>query len=302
MTTVTCTATDAAGKTEQKRFPVVVRTPDQQVVAVSAAKFAFRVFPFGPPGVAVLDLVAVSGPGGAGLTATATATGSFFFVKRVTCLAVAGSKATIGMITGSPFAPGIEDGAVLTVADNGTPGINRDVLFLDFDADPASCPAPSTFGATISSGEATVVPARAAVRSMVGKGSVSGGGKSAAYAYRVPCAAAVGSGPPFEVRFGAQRFRLTSVRSVSCSNDPAVATPAAGFDTQSGSGTGTLTSGGPGRVDWKFVDGGAGGAKDSVQLTIRNASNAIVFQGSAAPPGAFPGSDQPTGANTAQAL
>ena len=135
---------------------------------------------------------------------------------------------------------------------------------------------------------------------MVGKGSVSGGGKTASYAYMVPCGAAAGSSPPLEVRFNGQRFRLTSVGRVSCTDNPAVSTPAAGFDTQTGTGTGTLTTGGPGKVAWKFVDGGAGGANDSAQLTIRNASNAIVFQGSAAPPGPFPGSSQATGLNTAR--
>jgi hypothetical protein len=102
------------------------------------------------------------------------------------------------------------------------------------------------------------------------------------------------------VDFNGQRFRLTSVSTVQCTNDSVVPTPAAGFDTQTGTGTGTLTTGGPGKIAWKFVDGGPGGANDSVQLTIRNASNAIVFQGVAAPPGKFPGSNQATGYNTAR--
>ena len=113
-------------------------------------------------------------------------------------------------------------------------------------------------------------------------------------------ARAANTGAPFEVRFGTQRFRLTGTSSVSCTDDPAVTTPAAGFDTQTGSGTGTLTTGGPATIAWKFVDGGAGGANDRAQITIRNAANAVVFQGSAAPPGKFPGSTQTTGYNTAQ--
>ena len=136
-------------------------------------------------------------------------------------------------------------------------------------------------------------------RRMVGKGSLSGG-KTASYAYIVSCSSARNANAPFEVRFGTQRFRLTSTSSVSCTNDPAVTTPAAGFDTQTGSGTGTLTTGGPGTIQWKFVDGGAGGANDSAQITIKNAANTVVFQGSAAPPGKFPGSTQTTGYNTAQ--
>ena len=95
---------------------------------------------------------------------------------------------------------------------------------------------------------------------IVGKGSLSGGGKTASYAYIVRCDPAANATAPFEVRFGTQRFRLTGTSSVSCTDDPAVTTPAAGFDTQTGSGTGTLTTGGPATIQWKFVDGGAGGA------------------------------------------
>jgi hypothetical protein len=50
----------------------------------------------------------------------------------------------------------------------------------------------------------------------------------------------------------------------------------------------------------EVVDGGAGGASDSASITIRNAGNAIIFHGSAAPPGALPGSGQATGLNIAR--
>jgi uncharacterized repeat protein (TIGR01451 family) len=134
---------------------------------------------------------------------------------------------------------------------------------------------------------------------MVGKGSVSGTAGTASYAYILNCASASNANAPFEVRFSGQRFRLTQTSTVSCTNDPAV--PGSGpFDTMTGSGTGSLTTGGPGSVQFTFVDGGAGGANDRVALTIRNAANAVVFQGTAAPPAKFPGSDQATGNNTAQ--
>jgi hypothetical protein len=136
---------------------------------------------------------------------------------------------------------------------------------------------------------------------MVGKGSITGTtGGTASYAYIVNCDSSTNAGRPFEVRFGSQRFRLTSTSSVACTNDPAVTTPAAGFDTQTGSGTGTLTSGGPGTITWKFVDAGLGGASDSAQITIKNSGGTTIFSGSAAPPGKYPGSDQTTGNNTAQ--
>jgi streptogramin lyase len=145
-------------------------------------------------------------------------------------------------------------------------------------------------------GEITVARLR-----MVGKGSINGttGGPSS-YAYILNCNAAANTNAPFEVRFGTQRFRLTSASATSCTNDPAVTTPPAGFDTMTGTGTGTLTTGGPGTIQWKFVDGGLGGANDSAQITIKNSGGTTIFNGTAAPPGKFPGSDQPTGNNTAQ--
>lgn len=97
---------------------------------------------------------------------------------------------------------------------------------------------------------------------MVGKGSVSGGGETAAYAYKLPCDAGASASPRFRIRFGQQHFRLTGVNSAVCTDDPAVSTPASAFDTLVGTGTGTLTTGGPGKVEWKFVDGGPGGASD----------------------------------------
>ncbi len=78
--------------------------------------------------------------------------------------------------------------------------------------------------------------------------------------------------------------------------------PAAGFDTQRGTGTATL-NGTPGyELKWKFVDGGPGGANDFVRARLTGPGGAVLFRGSAAPPGKFPGSDQPTGNNTAQLL
>ena len=145
-------------------------------------------------------------------------------------------------------------------------------------------------------GGTSVIP----VRRMVGKGTVTGGGTTAAYSYILNCDAAANENAPFEVRFGSQKFRLDTASAVSCTDDPGVPTPTAGFDTQTGTGTGTLTTGGPGTVQWKFVDGGTGGANDSVQLTIKDAGGATVFTGTGSPPGAFPGSDQPTGRNTAR--
>jgi hypothetical protein len=136
---------------------------------------------------------------------------------------------------------------------------------------------------------------------MVGKGSVpGGGGKTASYAYIVSCDRTRNANAPFEVRFNGSIFRLTSTSGVTCIDDPAVTTPAAGFDTQTSTAAGTL-NGTPGATaTWKFVDGGSGRTRDRVELTVKNTAGTIVFQGTAAPPAKFLGSSQATGNNTAQ--
>jgi hypothetical protein len=135
---------------------------------------------------------------------------------------------------------------------------------------------------------------------MVGKGSLTGSGKKFSYAYILGC---MTTDPDrnFRGSLSGQSFKLTGVSSVTCTDEPGVspADPGAGFDTQTGSGTGTL-GGAAVTVEWTFVDGGPEGANDSAQITIRNGAGSVVFQGSGSPPGPFPGSRQATGINTAQ--
>jgi hypothetical protein len=223
----------------------------------------------------------------------------------VVCLAVSGNTAVIGFqgTINRPLVPPEPVVGELVVADNAPGPTLLDTVGLSqriTDTGTANCstPGPLTIGPLQVSGDVIVHPPRGR---MVGKGSVSGTGGTAAYSYILRCDAAQNVNAPFEVRFGTQRFRLTSATSVTCSDDPAVTTPAAGFDTMTGSGFGLLTpAGGVARVDWKFVDGGAGGLNDRVELTIRRPLTVIDFAGTAAPPGKFPGSDQATGNNTAQ--
>jgi hypothetical protein len=143
---------------------------------------------------------------------------------------------------------------------------------------------------------------------MVGKGSGRLGGTTnplQTYAYIIPCSSPVGSSPPFEVRVEGfdVRFRLTSVSSVQCTG---ATTAPAGFTTQTGTATGIISGGGPptvsGTVSWQFIDGGPGGASDRVLIfvreTVSGSPRMFIDQ---TPPGPFPGSDQPTGFNTALA-
>ena len=67
-----------------------------------------------------------------------------------------------------------------------------------------------------------------------------------------------------------------------------------------GNGTGTLTSGGPGTIEWTFFDAGPGGANDYAGLTIKNSAGTTVFESGSFSPLPFPGSTQPNGNNTIQ--
>ena len=93
---------------------------------------------------------------------------------------------------------------------------------------------------------------------MVGKGSLTDPvtGTTASYVYIMSCDPTRPAGP-FEVRYGTHRFRLTTVHGVSCRADYSnVTTPAAGFDRQTGTGTGTLDGVAGAYFEWTFVDGG----------------------------------------------
>jgi hypothetical protein len=220
----------------------------------------------------------------------------------VVCLTVVGNRATVGIVTTfvAPEVPFSAVGLLYHVEDNGGAGQDRAGTTI-LESAPTSCPLePQGTLTPIADGDIVVTDSQP-VRRMVGKGAVTGGGQSASYAVNLGCTGRPVRGP-FEVRFGNQRFRLLEASTVTCTDDPAVPTPASGWDTQSGSGTGSLTHGGPGIIQWKLVDGGAGGAQDRVAITIKNVSGQVLFQGTASPPGKFPGSTQPTGYNTAQLL
>ncbi len=148
---------------------------------------------------------------------------------------------------------------------------------------------------------------------MSGKGtatesSPAGAHGTASYAYNIPCNAPAGSSPPFEIRvtggpLNGQRFRVTSVDGPFCRNNPLAPTPPAGFNMLGGlADVSSSLGGGFDRIGFSFVDGGPGGANDTVAFVLvkfpaRDPANFIQF--GAAPPGKFPGSDQPTGFNTA---
>ena len=144
-------------------------------------------------------------------------------------------------------------------------------------------------------------------RRMVGKGLVASanGRAGLAYAYILRCD---GSDPRFGLRLDGFTFQIEATPVISCTDDPAVSTPAAGFDTQTGTAVGSIRrvdapfGAVPGTLEWEFVDGGTGGANDSARISILTAAGTPFFEGSAAPPRAFPESTQTTGYNSAQLL
>jgi hypothetical protein len=89
---------------------------------------------------------------------------------------------------------------------------------------------------------------------------------------------------------GGRIWTKTAVTQSSCSDTPP-ASPL-GFDTQTGSATGTFgpsapagLSGQQGTLSWTYRDG----SPDTVQVTLRNSSNAIVYSVAAQTPGPFQG-------------
>jgi HYR domain len=305
-TTVACVATDASGNTAAKSFDIVVNplpNPSKDNLVGDGAVI----------GTEHVVVFAQSDPNGSNATGRIDVSGSpYDFEGRVTCLNVVGGRATVGgVILRGEFGTPEEQGFLLVFNDTGGGAAPDQVVTFgggpDFPAPPSSCPAPATFNSespldflgTLVAHDVKPPPSGR----MTGRGSVSGGGLTASYAAIVRCNNAENANAPFEVRFGNdRRFRLSSVSSVACTNDPAVPTGAAGFDTQTGAGAGRVRTGDfgfgdPATIQWKLVDGGAGGARDSVEITIRDAGGAILFHGLAAPPGAFPGGG--AGSNTA---
>jgi hypothetical protein len=131
-TTVACTGRDASGNTTRTTGDVIVRpSPGDGVDYVSG---------FGIVSGQDFDVLAQAMPDGSNASGTLTLNGSIY---RVTCLNVAGSRATVGgrVLSGNVSTEGL----LVTVADNGD-GPMPDVVvsFAFLEHPPPSCPAPGT--------------------------------------------------------------------------------------------------------------------------------------------------------------
>lgn len=206
---------------------------------------------------------------------------------------------------GFGYRPGTTSGA--TTAN---PTISGQTLRWSGITVPAQATASLTFGVTVSrtpgtyqnnaGGESstfTVIPTgptapvtvsaapQTSGRRMVGNGTRN----RATYASIVDCdrATANAKSRPFTVKWtvsGVTRtFQAKNFLFVQCDDDPAVPTPAAGFDTQRGTATGTLQVGNRApqtgyQLIWKLVDGGAT-ANDRAGLLVKDAGGSTtVFE------------------------
>lgn len=115
---------------------------------------------------------------------------------------------------------------------------------------------------------------------MIGGGQVEqAGGSRVTHGFTLRCDATKGPNR-LEVNWDGNRFHMEQMTSALCFNDPAInpGSPAAQFDTHTGSGVGRL-NGQPGAtVTWTLTDAGEPGVnRDMVTLEIRDAANNLVL-------------------------
>ncbi len=139
---------------------------------------------------------------------------------------------------------------------------------------------------------------------MDGKGTLRDGATTATYGFFLDCRAPNNAQRRFRARFGGgSTFTLERVTSMRCFNDRAIPTPAAGFDTMKGGGSGTLTSAGRTRsgytAEFRLVDDARGNARDRSAIRIESPRGRTLFSGSGQP-GAPSGSG--TRSNNEQAV
>jgi hypothetical protein len=103
------------------------------------------------------------------------------------------------------------------------------------------------------------------------------------FASTIDCPASVANAKkrPFTVVDGASTFKLTSVTSVRCFDDagfvpsPAPATMA--FDTQEGTGAGTVNGAAGYTITWRFEDRGAPSAGDRARIKVTRDSDGVTI-------------------------
>jgi hypothetical protein len=113
---------------------------------------------------------------------------------------------------------------------------------------------------------------------MTGGGSVfTSAGARVTHGMELHCNAAT-TPNNLEINWGkGNKFHLSSLTSVSCSDNPAISPnpPAANFDTITGTGTGTF-NGQAATISFTFTDAGEPGKNDTATITIQSGSSTVL--------------------------
>jgi hypothetical protein len=82
-----------------------------------------------------------------------------------------------------------------------------------------------------------------------------------------------------EVNWSGNRFKLESLTSASCSDDPSLAPDplGAGFDTHKGKGAGRFNGQPDATAEWTFTDNGEPGRNDTMTIEIKDGNNFLVL-------------------------
>jgi len=116
------------------------------------------------------------------------------------------------------------------------------------------------------------------VHFMTGGGSVKGTQK-VTHGFELFCNTKNGPNN-LEVNWGKNnKFHLTSLDTASCTDDASIAPnpPVAGFDTYTGTGTGTYNGVAGATASWTMTDAGEPGVNDTFQIKIKNAGGTTVL-------------------------
>ena len=196
-----------------------------------------------------------------------------------------------GGLGGDPARVGFSNGSTFSYEE---PGSGQTGAFLDSNAnglayrsntDPA-VPGRKCFA--VRNGQVVNPPGKVSARGTVQtvQGPVIG------FSAATNCDAALSTRPSIiETTTGARIWTKGTVTASTCSDTPP-ASPL-GFDTQTGSATGTFgasapggLNGQPGTLAWTYVDG----SPDTVEWTLRTAANAVVYSATTQTPGVHRGS------------
>jgi hypothetical protein len=116
---------------------------------------------------------------------------------------------------------------------------------------------------------------------MTGGGSIISNGLRVTHGFTINCDA-THNPQRLEINWDGNRFHLDSMTSANCSNDPNInaGQPFAGFNTYTGTGTGSFNGVDGATIDFVFTDAGEPGTSDTAAYTIRDVDSNLVLSAS----------------------